>query len=78
MINRLDSVKLNEFIVKYNMTYREISRRPYSHLEEIFTSFISKIITNDQTNECYGIKILNESSSTHTHTHHPRPRHRRR
>jgi len=50
MINRLDSVKLNEFIDTYNVTYREISRRPDSHLEEIFTSFISKIITNDQTN----------------------------
>lgn len=64
MINRVDSVKLNEFIVKYSMTYRKMYRRPYSHLEEIFTSFISKIITNDHTNEGYGIKILNESSSS--------------
>ena len=36
-----------------------------THLEEIFTSFISKIVINNEDDYCSGIKILNESS-THT------------
>jgi small GTP-binding protein len=64
MVNRIDNVKLNEFIDTYNVTYREISCKQDSHLEEIFTSFISKIITNDPDDDCHGIKTLNESSSS--------------
>lgn len=68
-INKIDTVKLNEFIDKYNMTYQEISCKQDSHLEEIFISFISEIINSDNVEHCYGIKIYtNELSPTLTTT----------
>ena len=56
------NIKVNIWDTSCKTRFHSIIR---THLEEIFTSFISKIVINNQDDYCSGIKILNESS-THT------------
>lgn len=58
---------LHDRNIKVNIWDRSGKTRFHSiirtHLEEIFTSFISKIVINNQDDYCSGIKISNESST---------------
>ena len=65
-LNRIDKNTLDEFILRYNLTYREISCKYDSHLEEIFTLFVTQIIEGDNINDCYGIKTSNTPVMTLT------------
>jgi small GTP-binding protein len=62
--NLIDSNEIQRVVKEYNLIYREISCKinEQSYLEEIFTSFIGKILDSDHIEDCYGIKMTTDKS----------------
>jgi small GTP-binding protein len=56
--NRINMDEIDRLIQEYKVIYREISCKTdvQHHLEEIFKSFIGKIIDGDHVEDCCGIK----------------------
>ncbi len=63
LTNNTDVLRLNNFISKYNVIYREISCKKSSSLEETITLFVTTILKTLNINHCNGI-ISEESFST--------------
>ena len=62
--NKMNIDEIDRLIQEYNIIYKEISCKKDSqnHLEEIFTSFIGKIINGSNVENCYGIKRPGDKS----------------
>tara|TARA_B110000037_G_scaffold196649_1_gene234062 strand:+ start:1269 stop:1907 length:639 start_codon:yes stop_codon:yes gene_type:complete len=58
--NNTDAVEIDKLIQQYKLSYREISCKTdtYTHLEEIFTSFLREIMESGYVDDCCGIKKM--------------------
>ena len=54
------NIDIDKFIASRDIMYREVSCKTDSDLEDMFTVFIEKILSNDYINHCKGIQLTNE------------------